>query len=257
MIGDEFLSQYPQDKKAPEVLFQMAYLRYLHHDNKLAYQSFWKLVQKYPAHTTATYAGLLLLDILNQKSDYSNMIAACKKLLSTSQLTQEKFKGEVSDILRKSELQQIAALEADKQYEAAGKAYLAYDQKYGSQDLALKEKALFNAAACFSQAGDSEKALGTREAFLKQFPQSKLRADLLLQVAKSYEAITDFAKAAHYFELFHREYPQHAQSQESLRLAGFYFWGSGQRDRAEQTFGISKKIPRLQRHHQQRSTRIL
>lgn len=243
-IGDEFLSQYPQDKKAPEVLFQMAYLRYLHHDNKLAYQSFWKLVQKYPAHTTATYAGLLLLDILNQKSDYTNMIAACKKLLSTPQLNQEKFKGEVSDILRKSELKQIAALEADKQFEIAAKAYLAYDQKYGSQDLALKEKALFNAAACFSQAGDSEKALGTREAFLKQFPQSKLRADLLLQVAKSYEAITDFAKAAHYFELFHRENPQHAQSQESLRLAGFYFWGSGQRDRAEQILWESlRKYP--------------
>ena len=232
-LSGEFIVAYPKDDRAAEVLFQAGYLQYLHQDNKLAYQSFWKVIQNYPSHKTSLYSGLLLLDVLNQREDYPTLITASKKLLSLSALKDPKFEEEVSDVLRKSELKEAEKLEKQESYAEAARAYLKYNETYSSQDKKLQQTALYNASVCFTKAQMNEEALRVQESILKNFPTHPERASLLLQIAKTYESTADFAKAATYFSLYHTDYPKSDQSAAALRLSGLYFWGSAQNEKAE------------------------
>jgi TolA-binding protein len=234
-LSEAFVSTFPKSPKAPEALFRASYLKYIHFENKAAYQDFWRLVKTYPKDKTAVYAGSLLLDILNQRQDFSNLVEASKALLVTKEISDLSFRQEVSDILRKSELKLISLKESSGEFDQAASQYLSFISKYGSQDRALHETALYNASVCLTKANRLDAALKTQETFLKTFSKSKLRSELLLQVAKSYEAQANFNQAARYFALFHDENPKHPQSSEALRLAGLYFWGAGQRDKAEKT----------------------
>jgi len=232
-LADKYVETFPKDSKTPQILFQANYLRYLHHQNKSAYTGFWQIVQNHPKHETARYASLLILDILNQKQDYTNMISACTKLRMIPELQSGKRQSEIGDILRKAELKQIASVEASGHFQEAGKLYLSYLEKYGSEDPVLAEKALYNASICFSKSSQSLDSLKIQEQFLKKYPSSTFRKDMLLQVAKSYEAMAEFGQAANYFSIFQKEYPSTPQSAEALRLSGLYFWGNGNPESAE------------------------
>ncbi|NBX77685.1 MAG: outer membrane protein assembly factor BamD [Proteobacteria bacterium] len=232
-LADAYVEHFPKDTKTPQVLFQANYLRYLHHQNKPAYSGFWQIIQSYPKHETAQHAGLLLLDILNQKQDFPNMIAACKKLRTIPELQSGKTKNEVGDILRKAELKKISSIEYAGNFHEAGKSYLGYVEQYGSEDAALAEKALYNASVCLGKANLALEALKVQEQFLRKYPSSPYRKDMLLNVAKAYEAMADFGQAAQAFSTFQKEYPGHPQSAEALRLSGLYFWGNGNYESAE------------------------
>ncbi|MFM8269795.1 MAG: tetratricopeptide repeat protein [Pseudomonadota bacterium] len=234
-LSEQYAENFPKDSKTPQFLFKSNHIKYLRQQSKRAYLGFWHLVQHYPKSESAPRAALLLLDILKQKEDYKNLVAACKAIKRIPELKSQKFISEVGDILRKSELKQIALLEETGDFQMTGKAYLTYIQEYGSEDSSLHEKALYNATVCFLKSNDSTETLRTQELFLKLFPSSTFRKDMLLQVAKSYEAMAELGKAAHAFSTFQREYPGSPQSKEALRLAGLYFWGDGRPEIAETT----------------------
>lgn len=234
-LSDSFLKEYPQSPTAPEILFKTGYLKYAHLDSKRAYDDFFRLVTVYPGDRTAIYAGSLLLDILNQEEKYSELIEASQKLLAQRELKDTSFRDETSDILRKSELKLISQLEEEQKFDLAAERYLLFISKYGKQDASLHEKALFNAGICLEKTNRLAASIQVKEQFLSLFRRSNFRAQLILEVAKHYEAQANFGKAAHYFSMFQEENAHHAQSAESLRLAGLYFWGAGLREKAERS----------------------
>src|SRR5690606_27878629 len=75
-------------------------------------------------------------------------------------------------------------------------------------------------------------AVEVQERFLRQFPKSNYRKDMILQVAKTYELLANYEKAGGYFLEFCNLYPTDKQSKDALRLAGLYLGGSGNTDRA-------------------------
>lgn len=234
--GHELVQLYPKKEETPATLYQVAYLHYLHRDHLKAYKDFWKLVQDYPRHSLWNPSAFLILDILNRKADYPNMIVAAKRFLDRPNSGEKSFKPEVADILRKAELKRIGTLEASSQFKEAADAYLAYSRTYGAQDESLHEKAIYNASVCLTKAGRISEALDTQEVFLRKFPKSQFREDLLLQLAKSYESIAEFGKAGFYFETFSREFPRNRQAKEALRVAGLYYLGTGEPGKAENAF---------------------
>jgi cellulose synthase operon protein C len=235
-ISDEYLKAFSTAKDAGDVLYEQAYLRYTHHDFNDAFKCFWTLVQKYPAHETSISSAYLILDILNRRKEYPKLIAACQKFLETKEFKKPTFRSEVADILRKAELKRIAQFEEKGQFREAADNYVEYTKAYGTQDEALFEKALYNAAIDYTKAGLLLPAVETQERFLRRFPKSKYRESMVLQVAKTYETLANFDKSGRYFEEFANLYPSNAQAKNALRLAGTYLAGSGQADRAEQIF---------------------
>ena len=234
-ISTEYLDKFAKAKDAADVLYTQAYLQYSHHDLTKAYKSFWQLVQTYPSHTTAYPSANLILDILNRKKDFPRLIAACKKFLETKEMNKPGFRLEVADVLRKSELKRIQLIEGKGEYKTAAESYLEYTKAYGQQDEALFEKALYNAGIDYAKADLLVAAVETQEKFLRRFPKSALRENMLLSVAKTYENLANFDKSATHFELFSTQYPRNAQSKVALRIAGLYYWGSGNLKKAEVT----------------------
>lgn len=240
-ISTEYLTHFGKQKDAPDVLYTQAYLLYSHHELSKAYSSFWSLLQTYPAHETAMSSAYLILDILNRNKDYGKLIAACRKMLENKSFNKPTFRAEVADILRKAELKRISMMEEKGDHKEAALAYIEYTKAYGTQDESLFEKALFNASVNFQKANLLTQAVETQEKFLRRFPKSAMRQDMLLQVAKTYEGLANFEKAAQYFELFSTSYTSHAQAKPALRLAGLYYWGAGNPKRAEQVMTLFVK----------------
>ena len=235
-IADEYLKVYPTAKDAADVLYEQSYLRYSHHDFTDSFKGFWTIVQKYPSHETGTSSAYLILDILNRRKEYPKLIAACQKFLDTKEFSQAAFRQEISQILRKAELKRIASFEEKGLFKEAADNYVEYTKTYGPQDEVLFEKALYNAAVNYTKAGALLPAAETQEKFLRRFPKSKYRENMVLQVAKTYETLASFDKSGRYFEEFANAYPNHPQSKNALRLAGLYLAGSGHSERAEAIF---------------------
>ncbi len=243
-ISTEYLDKYATAKDAADVLYEQAYIQYLHYDLIKAYKAFWTLVQKYPEHSSANGSAYLILDILNRKKDYPKLIAACKRFLDTPQLHKGHFRPDVEDVLRKAELKRIQLVEDKGEYKDAADLYIEYTKAYGSQDEALFEKALYNASVNYAKANLYLSAVETQEKFLRRFPESKYRQAMLLQVAKAYESLANFEKAASYFESFATIYPNDPQAKSALRLAGLYYWGSGNGAKAEAVMnGYMRRYP--------------
>lgn len=234
-IGSVYLKTYPTNPDSPDVSYEAAYLRYVHHDFVKAYKSFWVFIKNFPSHNNAVNAGYLVLDVLNRKQKYGILVSACKNFLSNPNLKKDTtFVAEVSKILRAGELQVIAGYEKNNEFKRAAEAYIEYTKEYGPQDETLYEKALFNASVNFTKAELFVKAVDAQEKFLRRFKTSQYREDMLLNVAKTYEIFANFGKAAEYFEQFATQYPQNPQAKNALRLSGLYYWGSGRRPKAEE-----------------------
>jgi len=232
-FSEEYLKAYPKAKDAGDVMYEMAYLQYIHYDFNASYKNFWTLLQNYPSHETAYSSSHLILDILNRRQDFPRLVAACKKFLTMSTLTKPGFRADVADILRRGELKRIQTIEEKGEFKLAADQYTEYTKAYGSQDEALFEKALYNASVNFSKAEFFLLAAESQEKFLRRFPKSALRENMLLQVAKTYELLATFEKAANYYELFSSQYPRNAQAKDALRLSGLYYWGAGNVRKAE------------------------
>ncbi|MCB0406266.1 MAG: tetratricopeptide repeat protein, partial [Bdellovibrionales bacterium] len=231
-IAQEYLKQFPKTKQAPDILYSDSYLRYVHHEIDPAYEGFWNFIKTYPKHPSAYSAAHLILDILNRRKDYTKLIAAAKQFNQTPGLAMPKFKAEVAAILRQTELKMVQLIEQKGDYKKAAYAYVEYTKAYGAQDPALFEKALYNAAINFTKADMPLQAVETEERFLRRFPKSQYRKTMVLNVAKTYELLAKFDKAAQYFERFALDYPSDPQTKSALRLAGLYWWGSGENERA-------------------------
>lgn len=232
-VATEFLVAFPQAKEAADVLYQQAYVQYVHYDFGSAYKSFWQLVQQYPKHTTAYASAYLIMDVLNRRKEYPKLVLACQKFLATSSFTKDDFKTNVADVLRHAELKRIQQIEDKGSFKEAADAYVEYTKSYGPKDLALFEKALYNASVNFGKAGLPLAAVEIQEQFLRRFPKSTMRENMLLQVAKTYESLANYEKSALYFEMFALGYPGNAQAKTALRLSGIYYWGSGNAKKGE------------------------
>ncbi len=232
-IATDYLKIYSDQKDAPDVLFEVAYLQYLHRDFLKAYKNFWYFNTKYVFHPSAYTSAHLILDILNRKSDYPKLVGACQRFLETRSFSRPDFRTDVARILRQAELKRITLLEEKGLYKDAADQYIVYTKNYGAQDESLFEKALYNASVNYSKAELHLLATDTQEKFLRRFPTSTYKENLLLQVAKSYEMMANFEKAAHYYEHFSVQFPKNTQTKNAMRLSGLYHWGTGQTKRAE------------------------
>lgn len=234
-IADVFLQVYPKHKEAAFVLYEQAYLRYVHFDFADAYKSFWKLVQEYERHEMAKPASYIIMDILNRRKDYAKLVAACKRFLAIRGpgFMEPEFRKETSKILRQAELKRIDQIEKKGEYKIAADMYIEYTKQYGAQDEVLFEKALYNASVNYRRAALLMPAVEAQEQFLRRFPKSNYRKEMLLQVAKTYESLGILDKSGAYFEVYATTYPGDKEASTALRLAGLYHWGSGNVRRGE------------------------
>ncbi len=232
-VADDYISHFPKVSDTADILYQTGYLKYTHLNFPEAYKTFWSVVNTFPGLPSAYSSAYLILDILNRRNEFPKMVQACNKFLSVTAFSKPDFKKEVGDILRRSELKRISGLEQDGEFLEAAGAYVEYTKAHGTADEKLLENALNNAAVNFSKGNDILSAIEVQERFLRRFPNSPLKENTVLQIAKNYESLTNFEKAASYFEQFALQFPSNKQASVALRLAALYYWGSRNETKAE------------------------
>ncbi len=231
-LSQTYLKEYPDAKDVAEVLYERGYLLYRHRDFDKALAVFKEIVGRNPKHVTATSAAHLSLDIFNRRKDYAGLVTVCEGLL-TVDFDNLKFRGEVEEILRRSELKLIEILEKEEKFAQAAEGYLRYCDKYGPQDPALHEKALHNAAVQFTKAERYVSAQETMEKFLRTFPKSKLTPQTRLLVARSHESMGEPARAARFYAEYAQNTPKGRETKTAIQLAGWNYWAAGDLARAE------------------------
>src|SRR5262249_16759990 len=127
----------------------------------------------------------------------------------------------------------IELMEEKAEFEKAGQANLSYVERYGSQDKALYERSLYDAATDFERAELYAKALETEQSFLKTFPKSPRRKSNLWRLADTKRGLGKWDLAARYFEKFAKDHAEDKDAGNGLRLAGLYYWANGQTGKAE------------------------
>lgn len=221
-----YIETYPKGKIVIESKYKIARVlwEYLYFDESTP--RFLEFIDSHPDHPRAVQAANLVLDTYSQLEDYEGLNKAARAFFANGKLMKdEDFKKLVADVVENSSFKLIARYEANKQWEEAGKRYLAFAEEFPKSQYA--DKALANAAATFTRAGQLDRAIKVRIKLVNEFKDSPLVPDQIFAVAASYEQIVAYKDAAAWLEKFVTAYPKDARAKDALFNASIYRHGTG------------------------------
>jgi tetratricopeptide (TPR) repeat protein len=185
---DEYLAAAPPDE-LPSLLFSRAHLAYQHNRFEEALPLWNEIVTKHPAHESAEFAATLLLDTLNRRGKFDELVAAVERMRADPKLVANRSMLRatlttlhVQALRKQAEAHQAIGRTGDRAgFENCGKihrdAYLAnptYDRR---------DELLFNAGMCFAAAGKVADARQAYRDVIARFPKSPLVASARQRLA--------------------------------------------------------------------------
>lgn len=245
-----YIDNYPKGKIVIESKYKIARIFYEYNYFNESTPRFLEFVDAHPEHPRAEQAANLVLDTFGLLEDYEKLNGAARKFLGNDSLTKNpEFKDLVAKIVEESSFKLIAKFEKEKAWEEAGKRYLAFADEFPKSPLA--DKALANAGATFTRAGQLDRAIKVRIRLVNIYKESPLVADQMYAIAASYEQIVAYKDAAAWLEKFFEKYSkdpgQKDRAKDALFNASIYRHGTGDTKQAVadrelylKTFGDAK-----------------
>ncbi len=221
-----YIEAYPKGKIVVESKYKIARVlwEYLYFDESTP--RFIEFVESFPEHPRAVQAANLVLDTYAQLEDYDNLNKVARGFRANGKLIKDDtFKTLLDDIVENSSFKKIAKFEQQKQWAEAGKGYLAFAEEFPKSQYA--DKALANAAATFTRAGQLDRAIKVRIKLVSDYKDSSLVPDQIFAVAASYEQIVAYKDAAAWLEKFVLAYPKDSRAKDALFNASIYRHGTG------------------------------
>jgi outer membrane protein assembly factor BamD (BamD/ComL family) len=213
-----------EGEKIVEIRYMMARIYYTYNHFDQAAPAFNDIVANHPTHEVACYAANLALDIYNGEKNYRALKTTSRAYLDNKRLAcGEEDRKKFAQIEEQSSFKLIKTeLEDKKRYLAAAKAYLQYYKAFPNGEFA--DDSVYNAAVNYDLAQRLDKANEVRQFLVEKVKgaEPELVRETLLNIAKSYERIVDFANAARYLELYAQRYPKDDNSKDALFNAGLY-----------------------------------
>ncbi|MFL5319863.1 MAG: tetratricopeptide repeat protein [Myxococcaceae bacterium] len=203
---ERYLKYVPTGDKTVEIAFKAAniYYRYNHFDE--AVKRFAEIAEKYPEYKfengdrAAEIAANLILDSYNLVGDWAKVNEWARKFYSNEKLATGKFREDLSKVLEQSSFKLVNQLEANKEFNKAGEAYLTFVSEFPKSEIA--DKALYNASIDFFNAHSLDKAISVRERIITQYPKSEYVPACMYANAEALEAVADFEPAAKAYESY-------------------------------------------------------
>ncbi len=201
---NRYLKYVPHGDKVVEVTYKAAniYYRYNHFDE--AVKRFAYIALEHPEHQLAEYSANLVLDSYNLLKRPDQVNAWARKFYANKRLAKGKFATDLKSVIEESALTMIEGLEKKGQQEKAARAYEHFVAEFPHSKKA--DVALYNASVAYAKARELDRALAIRAQIIANYPGSKLVPQAILTTAQGYESVADFAKAAHYYELYANQY---------------------------------------------------
>jgi tetratricopeptide (TPR) repeat protein len=226
---NNYLQAYPKGKIVIEAKYKVARTLYDFNVFKDSTPRFTDIVDNHGDHPRGIQSANLVLDTYNILEDWQKLNDAARSFYANKSLAKNKdypeFRDVLAKVLEESSFKLISTFEKKKQWEEAGKRYLAFGEEFPKS--ALADKAFANAAAMFTRAGQLDRAIKVRIKLVNEFNKSPLVPDQMYSIATTYEQIVAYKDAAAWLEKFVVDFPKEPRAKDALYNASIYRQGTG------------------------------
>lgn len=233
---ETYIKNIPRSKYLVDIIYKQAITYYSFNHYQESVPVFEMIVQKYPRDELAVFSADLIMDSLNITEDWEAISNKAREMLRNSALISGR--NRLKDDLEK--FKEMATFYAAELPAQNGKAmdsaerYIAFVTEFPSSK--FNDVALNNAIYYYAKGEDLYKSIRVQERFLgetaKMYKESKLRNDILFGLAKNYEAIAYYDKAADLYIDFAGKAAQHKNASDAIYNAAVLYEALGDTEKA-------------------------
>jgi len=212
---ESHLKMYPADPLAPDMLLALSstLFRYGHKSEAITW--FEKLASSFPSTTQGKKAMKFVIVYRIEVKDYD---LAYTQAGSYVKLKEIKDDSELLTFLalriRESAFGKGLALEERQKFFEAGEHFASFQKLYPKDEIA--DKALYNAITNYFKVGQVAKVVASSETLIKQYPSSKLRPEIMANLANTQENMAEFQSAEQAYMSFATSYPNDSRARLAL-----------------------------------------
>lgn len=218
--GRQYAARFPNSKRVPDVLFNVAWIAYDAGKYEDAISEFRKFIEEYPRGKAATAAIHLILDSYNLREDYDGLIAFGNEVIAKGWIRDPKMKAEVAQIVSATESKVISSLTLSAMDDwEKGKSELK-DYAAKSDTTGLGEQALYALMVASKEKGDLASLLSAGKDITEKFPDSPQVEDTLEMTIDATIKTAQFRLLADQLETFTNVLPKNVNTADFLYQAG-------------------------------------
>jgi tetratricopeptide (TPR) repeat protein len=227
-----YMDTNPRDEDAAQVLYVAARVLYDYFHFAESVEIFGQVALDYYAadNQRADVSARLLLDALNGMRDFDAMETWARRLLEAPVGRVEPLRTYLQNIIGDLSFTRCYGVYESREWEDAGLCFFGFVQE--RPDSELVDRALYNAARAFAQAGQLQRVLRCNELLAQLRPDSELAPQAQLEVARTYHNLALFRDAAQEYETYARTYSSQEDAQDALANAALFRRGLGEYDQA-------------------------
>ena len=237
---EKYLGSYgsdPKNEDAAELAFNAALVHYDAKQFKTAVKVLRDLKRIYPTHKYIKLIRGNLARALTQADMLEDAEKEYEDLLKLYQPTDTMY-VDIEQSIAAVQFQRAEKLMKNNQFEQAGNAYIALQQRFPK--MVFSDKALFEGADAFNKAKKSEKAATTFLSLHKTYPASPLAIKGILKAADIYRESKKYKEAANTFLIVTNTYPKDSMAFKAIGFAASTFDSiPDNKKQAAQTFELA------------------
>ena len=233
---DTYIKNIPRSKYLVDIIYKQAITYYVFNHFDKAVPVFEMIVQKYPRHELAEFSADLIMDSLNMARDWEAINNKSREFLKNSALLSGRNRLK-ADLEKFKEMATFYAADLPhkngKSLESADR-YMAFVNEF--QKSKFNDVAMYNAIVYYQKGGDLYKSIRVQEQFLREsddvYKKSPHRDKIMFGLAKNYEAIAYYDKAAQLYIDFVEKSPQSKDAGDAVYNAAVLYASLGETEKA-------------------------
>lgn len=231
---EAYMRLAPQGERIVDVKYTLARAYYDHDHLKPAAALFREIAFQHGEHRLGKIAANLHLDSLNLLQDFESLHQAVVEYIEQEPVKDQAFMQEAQGLETSIRFKKCAVLDEGEKWEEAGQCFIDFARDFPESQ--YSDKALYNAALDFERQKEIGKAIQIRLHLLKVKPNSDLAPETLFNIGGNFHALAVYSEASNYYELFVKNFPEHASTESALTNASTFRQGLGQYDKALQNY---------------------
>jgi len=225
-----YISNYPDDKQIPELLFRQGKLYYDYQVYDPAVRQWGLLLEKYPNSKYTVGAGELILDSFNKSKDYSNIETWARRLKTAPAFQAPAQQARLNALIVAAVFKQGEQLSEQGEHAKSAAAYLRAAREFPKEPRAAQ--AAVNAEVEAKKAGDLETLAAAASRLITDHPQRDEAAQGVWIAATTFQEVGLFSKAADYHATIADNWPKSEHHKDAAYNAVLLRTTVGEHDKA-------------------------
>ncbi len=233
---ETYIRNIPRSKYLVDIIYKQAITYYSFNHFDKAVPSFEMIVQKHPRHNLAVYAADLIMDSLNMTRDWEAINSKAREMLRNSALIsgRNRLRNDLESFKEMASFYSSEIPAQGKRYLESADRYMAFVTEFPRSK--FNDVAKFNAIVYYQRGGDLYRSIRVQEQFLREtgevYVKSGLRDRIMFGLARNYEAIAEYDRAARLYVDFVEQSPDSKDAKDAIFNAAVLFEAIGDTERA-------------------------